>query len=152
MVPPNRAVMVGRGLYWGFAGDFGMAAHFLIPQIENIVRYQMKAAGLNTSTANAEGIVNENGLSTLMDVDGVDDVLGADVAFEIKALFCSPFGPNLRNVFAHGLIDDDAFYTIPIVYAWWFMLKLISTPYWNGMVEAQRNAQQGSAKPPESGS
>lgn len=130
LVPPNRAQMIGKGLYWGFVGDFGMAAHFLIPQMEAIIRYRMKEAGLNTSTTNADGIVTENGLSTLMDVEGVAELLGDDVAFEVRAVFCSPYGPNLRNTFAHGLLDDDQIYSESIVYAWWFMLKYISGPFW----------------------
>lgn len=135
-VPPNRAQMIGKGLYWGFVGDFGMAAHFLIPQMEAIVRHRMKEAGLNTSTSSADGIVTENGLSTLMDVEGVTELLGHDVAFEIKAVFCSPYGPNLRNTFAHGLLCDDQFYSESIVYAWWFMLKYISGPFWETVPRA----------------
>ncbi|MCE0877168.1 DUF4209 domain-containing protein [Pseudomonas monteilii] len=130
LVPPNRVHMVGKGLYWGFVGDFGMAAHFLIPQMEALIRHRMKEAGLNTSTSSADGIVTENGLSTLMDVEGVSELLGDDVAFEIRAVFCSPYGPNLRNTFAHGLLDDDQIYAESIVYAWWFMLKYISGPFW----------------------
>lgn len=130
LVPPSRSQMIGKGLYWGFAGDFGMAAHFLIPQLEAMIRHQMKEAGLNTSTSNADGIVTENGLSTLMDVEGVTELLGENVAFEIKAVFCSPYGPNLRNTFAHGLMDDGQFYSESTVYAWWFFLKYISGPFW----------------------
>ncbi|XVN19781.1 DUF4209 domain-containing protein [Pseudomonas corrugata] len=133
LVPPNRVHMVGKGLYWGFVGDFGMAAHFLIPQMEALIRHRMKEAGLNTSTSSADGIVTENGLSTLMDVEGVSELLGDDVAFEIKAVFCSPYGPNLRNTFAHGLLDDDQIYAESIVYAWWFMLKYISGPFWTSV-------------------
>ena len=99
LVPPERALMVGKGLYWGMVGDFGMAVHFLIPQLENIVRFHMKGAELKTSNTDLDGIENENGLSTLLDVEGVDAVLGADIVFEMKALFCSAFGPNLRNAF-----------------------------------------------------
>lgn len=118
LVPPERALMVGKGLYWGIMGDFGMAVHFLIPQLENIVRFHLKGAGLKTSNTDLEGIENENGLSTLLDVEGVDAVFGADIVFEMKALFCSAFGPNLRNAFAHGLMDDNDFYSADAVYAW----------------------------------
>lgn len=130
LVPPDRALMVGKGLYWGMVGDFGMAVHFLIPQLENIVRFHMKAAGLKTSNTDPEGIENENGLSTLLDVEGVDEVFGVDTVFEMKALFCSAFGPNLRNTFAHGLMDDSDFYSADAVYAWWFMLRWVAMVYW----------------------
>jgi hypothetical protein len=65
-----------------------------------------------------------------MDVEGVSELIGDDVAFEIRAVFCSPYGPNLRNTFAHGLLDDDQIYAESIVYAWWFMLKYVSGPFW----------------------
>ena len=130
LVPPDRAHMVGKGLYWGMTGDFGMVVHFLIPQLENIVRFHMKGARLKTSNTDLEGIENENGLSTLLDVDGVDAVFGGDIVFEMKALFCSAFGPNLRNAFAHGLMDDDDFYSADAVYAWWFMLRWVAMVYW----------------------
>ncbi|WP_122740196.1 DUF4209 domain-containing protein [Pseudomonas viridiflava] len=145
LVPPERAGMIGKGLYWGTVGEFGMAVHFLIPQVENIVRYHMKAAGLNTSNTDRNDVVNENGLSTLLDVEGVEKVFGQDVVFELKALFCSSFGPNLRNDFAHGLIDDSDFYSVSVVYAWWFTLKWVAMPYWEQL--AQNEALQQSANP-----
>ncbi|WP_283184414.1 DUF4209 domain-containing protein [Pseudomonas svalbardensis] len=140
LVPPERALMVGKGLYWGIVGDFGMALHFLIPQLENIVRFHMKGAGLKTSNTDQEGIENENGLSTLLDVEGVDEVFGADIVFEIKAQFCSAFGPNLRNAFAHGLMDDNDFYSVDAVYAWWFILKWVAMVYWAQSAQNHRAA------------
>ncbi|WP_370682982.1 DUF4209 domain-containing protein [Pseudomonas syringae pv. atrofaciens] len=109
---------VGHGDPYWEVGDFGMAVHFLIPQLENIVRFHMKGAALKTSNTDLEGIENENGLSTLLDVEGVDAVFGADIVFEMKALFCSALGSNLRNAFAHGLMDDDDFYSADAVYTW----------------------------------
>lgn len=119
-------------------GDFGMAVHLLIPQLENIVRYHMKKDGLKTSNTDLEGIENENGLSTLLDVEGVEEIFGPDIVFELKALFCSAIGPNLRNAFAHGLMDDNDFYSVDAVYAWWFMLRWVATVYW---AQAARNHQ-----------
>lgn len=136
LVPPERALMVSKGLYWGMIGEFAMAAHFLIPQLENIVRYHMKEADLNTSNTDRNDIVSENGLSTLLDVESVENVFGPDVVFELKALLCSPFGPNLRNEFAHVLMDDDDFYSVGVVYAWWFMLKWVAMPYWRAVAQS----------------
>lgn len=95
-----------------------------------MVEAEIGAARLKTSNTDLEGIENENGLSTLLDVDGVDAVFGGDIVFEMKALFCSAFGPNLRNAFAHGLMDDDDFYSADAVYAWWFMLRWVAMVYW----------------------
>lgn len=148
LVPPERALMVGKGLYWGIVGEYAMAAHFLIPQLENIVRYHMKEAGLSTSNTDRNDIVNENGLSTLLDVEGVEDVFGPNVLFELKALFCSPFGPNLRNEFAHGLMDDDDFYSPSVVYAWWFILKWVAMPYWRVLELSEESGKVSSSSAP----
>lgn len=148
LVPPERALMVGKGLYWGMVGEFAMAAHFLIPQLENIVRYHMKEAGLNTSNTDRNDIVNENGLSTLLDVEGVENVFGPNVLFELKAQFCSPFGPNLRNEFAHGLMNDDDFYSPSVVYAWWFILKWVAMPYWRALDLKEESGTVSASIPP----
>jgi hypothetical protein len=149
LVPPERAIMVGKGLYWGMVGEFGMAAHFLIPQLENVVRHHMKEAGLNTSNTDRNDIVNENGLSTLLDVEGVEKVFGPNLVFELKALFCSPFGPNLRNQFAHGLMDDDDFFSVSVVYTWWFMLKWVALPYWRQVDKSEASSEETSGNGPD---
>lgn len=151
LVPPERAIMVGKGLYWGMVGEFGMAAHFLISQLENIVRHHMKEAGLTTSNTDRNDIVSENGLSTLLDVEGVENVFGQNLVFELKALFCSPFGPNLRNEFAHGLMDDDDFFSVSVVYAWWLMLKWVALPYWQRVDEGESPIDGANGNGPEAG-
>lgn len=60
--------------------------------------------------------------------------------FELNALFCSPFGPNLRNEFAHGLIDNGGFFSVSVVYAWWFMLKWVAMPYLRALDQTQSDA------------
>jgi hypothetical protein len=66
-----------------------------------------------------------------MDLPEAEKVFGEDLNFEIKALFCDPFGPNLRNELAHGLLDDEAFQSVYAIYAWWFGLRLIFNTYLN---------------------
>jgi len=131
IVPKDRARLVGKGLYAGYDGDFVTAVHILVPQLENLVRHHLKAGGAITSHLDNTGVVTENGLSTLMELPLAIQVFGEGVCFEIKALFCSPHGPNLRNNLAHGLLDDDACTSVPGVYAWWFMFRLVFTNFWN---------------------
>jgi len=68
MVSQDRKHLLGYALWLGFEHDFGNAIHLLCPQIEHIVRIQLKEAGAHTSNIDREGIENENGLSTLMDL------------------------------------------------------------------------------------
>ena len=62
-----------------------------------------------------------------MELPETTKIFGEDLCFEIKALFCDPAGPNLRNNVAHGLLDDNACRSLYAVYAWWLGLKLVLT-------------------------
>lgn len=131
LVPAGREQLVGKGLYAGFDNDFVTALHILVPQLEHLVRCHLKQAGVQTTNLDQGGIENENGLSTLMENDTVKAIFGEDIAFEIKALFCDPFGPNLRNELAHGLIGVDQAQSTYSIYAWWLMLKIVFNTFWN---------------------
>jgi hypothetical protein len=131
IVPVGRKQLFGKALFAGYELDFVSAIHLLVPQIENMVRFHLKNAGAKTTTLDKNGIENENCLSTLMDLPEAIQVFGDDLAFEIKALFCDAFGPNLRNEIAHGLLDDNSCHSAFAVYAWWFGLKLVFNTFLN---------------------
>ena len=133
IVPLGREVLLARALAEGFNRNFDIAIHLLAPQIEHIVRMQLKAAGVNTSNIDQNGIENEYGLSTLIDFQETPGIFGADDSYEIEALFCDPAGPNLRNNIAHGLLNDLQVQSEASVYAWWFGLKLVFNSFWNSL-------------------
>jgi len=66
-----------------------------------------------------------------MELPEVTQIFGEDLSFELKALFCDAFGPNLRNEIAHGLLDDEACHSTYAIYSWWFGLKLVFNTFWN---------------------
>ncbi|MEQ1531209.1 MAG: DUF4209 domain-containing protein [Methylococcales bacterium] len=131
IIPKERARLFGKALFLGYERDFVSALHILIPQIEHMVRVHLKQAGAQTTNLDKDGIDNENGLSTLMDLPEVAAVFGKDLSFEIKTLFCDAFGPNLRNDMAHGLLDEEAFHSANAIYAWWLGLKLVFNTWWS---------------------
>ncbi|WP_427501801.1 DUF4209 domain-containing protein (plasmid) [Methylomonas sp. MED-D] len=141
IVPKGRERLFGKALFSGFDRDFVSVLHLLIPQIEHMVRIHLKQAGAKTSNLDKDGIENENGLSTLMDMPEAKQVFGEDLAFELKALFCDAFGPNLRNALAHGLLEEDDCYSEFAIYAWWLGLRLIFNTWWNAA--AQKDANPG---------
>lgn len=108
IVPPNRDVLFSKGLNAGYNHDYVIALHLLAPQIENMVRFHLKNAGVKTSTLDSRGIETENGLSTLVDLPEMESIFGDDLTFELKALFCDPLGANIRNELAHGLISHNS--------------------------------------------
>lgn len=131
IVPKGRERLFGKGLFAGYDLDFTTALHLLIPQIEHMVRFHLKEAGVKTSNLDSNGIESENSLNTLMETPEVTKIFGEDLSFEIKALFCDAFGPNLRNELAHGLITEDGCYSVYGVYAWWLILKIVFCAFWN---------------------
>lgn len=62
-----------------------------------------------------------------------DSVLGEDLAWNIRALFCGPTGPNLRNRVAHGLLDEAESGGDAALYAWWMAFLLAFTPYYHAV-------------------
>lgn len=131
IVPKDRAVLFGKALYAGYERDFITALHLLTPQLEHMVRTHLKAAGAITTNLDNNGIENEYGLSTLVELPEIARIFGQHITFELKSLFCDSFGPNLRNEVAHGLLDVHRFNSPDIIYAWWFALKLIFNTWWN---------------------
>lgn len=131
IIPKGRERLFGKALFAGYEKDFVVALHLLIPQIEHMVRWHLNASGIKTSNLDKDGIENEKGLSTLMDMPEVAQVFGEDLAFELRALFCDAFGANLRNELAHGLLDDVACQSKYSIYAWWLGLRLVFNTFWN---------------------
>lgn len=125
IVPPRRHRLIAKAIFYGFDGDHEAALHFVIPQIEHLVRWQLNRIGVKTTTLNKLGVETENGLSTIAGLAELDSVFGKELAFEIRSLFCDPFGPNLRNEMAHGLLDSSDCASEHSVYAWWFLLRLV---------------------------
>ena len=143
IVPIEREQLFGKALFAGFDRDFVTALHILVPQIEHMVRYHLKQAGVQTTNLDGNGIENETGLRSLMELPQTEKIFGEDLCFEIKALFCDPFGPNLRNALAHGLLDDTACYSSGAIYAWWFGLKLVFNTFWNSLHNDIAESEQG---------
>ncbi|MEB8536869.1 DUF4209 domain-containing protein [Acidithiobacillus ferriphilus] len=139
IIPKDRAGLIGKALFAGYERDFVTALHLLIPQIEHMVRVHLKQAGAKTANLDKDGIQNENGMSTLMDLPEAEQVFGEDLAFELRSLFCDSFGPNLRNELAHGLLDEDGCHSPFAIYAWWLALRLTFNTWWN----AARKAESG---------
>lgn len=139
IVPSGREQLFGKALFAGYEKDFVTSLHILVPQIEHMVRTHLKNAGVKTTNLDKDGIENENGLSTLMDLPEATQVFGEDIAFELKILFCNAFGPNLRNELAHGLLDDTTFYSPAAIYAWWFGMRLVFKTFWNAARKTNTN-------------
>ena len=139
IVPGGREKMWAIGLHAGYEGDFVVALHVLVPQIEHMVRVHLKEAGVSTSTLAPDMIETENGLSTLVQCPEAVKVFGEDLLFELKYLLCSPLYANIRNEMAHGLSAYEVFYSSAALYCWWLALRLMLTSWWNCLAVERQN-------------
>ncbi|MCL2927754.1 MAG: DUF4209 domain-containing protein [Trichodesmium sp. MAG_R01] len=51
-----------------------------------------------------------------------------DTLFDLKGLLVDRSGSNLRNLMAHGLLDDEDFSSPLMSYLWWVTLRLCYLP------------------------
>ena len=139
IAPDGRGILIGKSLFAGYDGDFATALHLLVPQVEHMLRFHLNRAGVGTRHLDDKGIETEKGLNALLAVPESTELFGPDLIFEISVVFADPGGPNLRNLVAHGLLDEaTASYSAHTVYAWWLVLKLVFLAFWNSLSAKKR--------------
>ncbi|HPX61071.1 MAG TPA: DUF4209 domain-containing protein [Deltaproteobacteria bacterium] len=127
-VPENREQIYARGLYEGMKGDFVVAVHLLIPQIENSIREILEHKGIAVSKLDDQGIQNGRDLNDILYEPALKEVLGEDIVFDLQGLLIERHGSNFRNRLAHGLVSDDGFYIVEVPYLWWLILRIVCLP------------------------
>lgn len=128
-VPPHHEEIFLRGLHYGLLGDFMLATHLLVPQIENSIRYLLQQRGVITSGLNSQGIQEEYDLNKLLyKVPEVEELFGKDLLFDLQGLLVDRFGSNLRNLLAHGILNSYEVQSLKAVYVWGVVLRLCCYP------------------------
>lgn len=141
IIPPGRANLFAKGLWEGFEGDFTSAIYILAPQVEHLVRWHLKQVSTTTTNLDKASIENEVGLSKLVEMPELESIFDENTIFELRALFCTAHGPNLRNEAAHGLLSSEDGHSVATVYAWWWVLRLL--------IENLVNSRLAAAQSPE---
>jgi hypothetical protein len=149
-VPPGREGAFAKGLNAGMQGDFFTALHLLLPQLENALRRILQKTGENTVIINRKGWDEERDLDALLRLPKAAEVFGENLCFSLRALLLHRFGPNLRNLLSHGLLDPRMASTTQAVYAWWLVLRLCCSPLLRAQARAEEPAEQseGNAETP----
>ena len=127
IIPQGRTVILARGLAAGFNGDFLVAEHLLIPQIEQILRHIVsERGGIPSKITN--GIQQERPLGDLLADKLVIDTLGKAMVFSLQTVLIEQTGENRRHDLCHGLLDDSEFDTATSIYIWWIVFRLCFLP------------------------
>jgi len=144
-VPQGRETIWARGLLAGFEGDFLVATHLLVPQLENSLRHVLEVQGGISSKLSSTGVQEEKGLELLLKEEILEKAFGKDLLFTLQALLVEKTGSNLRNEFAHGLMDQDEYYAASAIYFWWLALRLICIPLYNAVRHAAQQTKDKEA-------
>lgn len=95
--------IVEAGLHAYLAGDWLVAIHLLVPQIEDTVRYLvLRAGGQPMKKGRNNGMLLRN-LDELLRDEHAERILSEDATFYLRVLFTEQRGWNIRNEVAHGL-------------------------------------------------
>lgn len=145
-IPPGRELIYARGLHAGLVGDYLVAAHLLIPQIENSFRYILQQRGVITSGIDTNLIQDEYTLEKIIYKDELKDIFGEDIIFDLKGLLVKRAGSNSRNLTAHGLMTHDEFYSARMIYLWWLILRLWCLPKLDFLLQGEYGSNDNSTE------
>lgn len=138
-IPEGHEGIFARGIQAGFFGDWLVAMHLLVPQLEASVRQVLQQHGVITSKLDSDGTQDERDLGWLLTHQKMEEVFGKDITFDLRGILIERFGYNLRNVMAHGLLPEGGFYQAAAVYLWWVIIHLC----WIGYLSQQRGQETG---------
>ncbi|NNM85823.1 MAG: DUF4209 domain-containing protein [Phycisphaerales bacterium] len=104
----DRHPVIRRGINACFDGDHEIAAHLLIPQIEQALRVIVTTSGGTTYKPSREpGTFQLRTLDDLLRDSSVIKVLTGDVALYFRVVLTDQRGWNLRNNLLHGVISPS---------------------------------------------
>lgn len=145
-VPDGHEDSIARGLTAGFNHDWLEVAAFLIPQAEAIVRNIFKHQRKNTLVDRGDGTEEEMSLNQLLESAHADEVLGKDSVLQLRAILTEKSGFNLRNLYSHGLLSDDALHNAGLYNLWWLLLRtVLFVPWGHEWMHARKEEKRRNA-------
>ncbi len=109
VIDDNRMKIIEKGLDAYFVGDFVIAVHLIIPQIEEAVRNIVEAAGGNVLKESRGGGFHLRTFDDILRDDIINESLDPELVNYFKILFTDQRGWNLRNNVCHGMTNLDVF-------------------------------------------
>lgn len=135
-IPKAREPLYAQGLIAGLKGNSVIAAHLLIPQVENSLRHILKQNG--SIASKRKTIQDDFLLHEVLSSPDLMSILKEDIIFTLKGLLVERMGSNLRNEICHGLLDYQCFFTSELPYFWWLTLHLCLVPTYRQWADEKR--------------
>lgn len=129
-VPYGHEHVFALGFARMIQGDMASAAHLLIPQLENSLRFILTNDGANTAKLNPDLTQEDQSLSQLYtnQREALETRLGADITYMLHLLFNLKGGPMLRHEMAHGKLSANDCFHPTCVYACWLIYHITCLP------------------------
>lgn len=109
----TKRPIIEAGLRAYLTGDWLVAIHLLVPQIEDTVRRLVAMSGGQTmKKGRNDGMLLRN-LDELLRDAGAEHALGLDATFYLRVLLTDQRGWNVRNDVAHGITSMEGFVAAP---------------------------------------
>ncbi|WP_312208218.1 DUF4209 domain-containing protein [Empedobacter sp.] len=126
-IPEERVGFFIEGIYQGFLNNYSLAAHILVPQVENSLKHIIELNGRSV-TKTSNDIENDNSLGGILDIKNPNKMLNGicddDLINELNNFLVNGYSTNFRNRLCHGLLTEfEADYYG--IYIWWLTLKMI---------------------------
>jgi Domain of unknown function (DUF4209) len=128
-IPHGFEYIYAKGLHAGLTGDFIIAAHLLIPQLENCLRHILQQSGIETTTLNTLGLQERHSIDFILKHPKLSEVIGKDLVLDFQALLIERKYGNLRNKVCHGVMNTYDFYEPSVIYLWWLALRFCLMPF-----------------------
>ena len=127
-VPPGHEGIFLRGIHAGFHGDFLVASHLLVPQIENSLRHILESNGVDVSNLMSDGTQPVKVLGAIFGMEATTKICGESLCFELRGHLIQKTGYDFRNVIAHGFASEANCYSNAALSTWWLVLRICLTP------------------------
>lgn len=105
----SRKEIIERGIRAYMGGDYLVAIHLLIPQIEDGIRNLVQMSGGAVLKRSRGGGLDFKLLDELLREESVQRVIGEDAVLYLRVLLTDRRGWNLRNGVCHGLLPAESF-------------------------------------------
>ena len=126
IIPNDRKKIMRLGMFNGLKGNYYVALHLLVPQMENLFRVLAHLCGDVISTFEEDGTEQAKVLTSVFELPCLTECYDESILFTFKGLLNEKCGANLRNLIAHGIMDSYEGNSTMAVYFICVCLKILS--------------------------
>lgn len=144
-IVPGQERLFCKGLYEGFKGNYDVASHLLVPQLEAGIRHLLEEEQVFVSRLDKDLFQDRYLLGSLLANEELEKLLGEDLVFTLKALLNEKAGENFRNRLCHGLLNDQEIWSPASVCVWGYSLAFAIWPLFK-QLEAHQTSERCRAK------